>query len=303
MAPETITLLQRELRSTVVRQRYHHCQQQSNGPDPFRCHQVVFRVFYQVITEVRTKVGSYLYASPLCSLTNSYPIIILLLGPGDDNAMTKRAKRTEMKTLSLSEAEQTVRPHSTSNGFQNLLVGDHRDVGDTNALTKKNSKSTVQVISSLSRDGERQRPIPSSRSQPQQILLARDFMDTGSLSKKLPPSSSAPSSLKVKSADRRPVSSSNQKDANEWWSEKTIRPTTSKSNELEHATKPSLDTHHDSARLSTLLSSMIKDEKRLVCDRIKRSELWKNPVAEIPTSYLHSLLKDDEEPIVSNTND
>ena len=48
---------------------------------------------------------------------------------------------------------------------------------------------------------------------------------------------------------------------------------------------------------------MIKDEKRLVCDRIKRSELWKNPVAEIPTSYLHSLLKDDEEPIVSNTND
>jgi len=184
-------------------------------------------------------------------------------GPGDNHALTRRLEEssspvTPQQSVSLSEAEQRIRPTPYSNQSRNAQqaqVSDHRGVGDTRTLTKKVQSSVSSlVVTSLSEDEQRQRPIPSSGTgQSQETFQVSDHRgpgDTRALTKKQSSSSSVSSSLSEGEQRQRPIPSSTSQNhthsdkktppsadatsqlsgedeptsSSDWWNEKSQRP-------------------------------------------------------------------------------
>ena len=248
-------------------------------------------------------------------------------GPGDDNSLTRRNQQQQLlpaTTSSLSEAEQRVRPASSSNQFQNFQVSDHRGPGDDNSLTRRShQQQSVSTTSSLSGDEQRQRPIPSSSQSQPRIIEARGDA-TRTITDKVQSTAFASSvaSLSEDEQRQRPVPSSSQtqygkairkvgddgstrdddapivasrsqkhaslhEDEN-WWNEKTQRPV---------PIRPS-----DSSRESEMvLNRGIDITQKMKAVKSSFAHASKD-TATMPqlSSGLKSLLKDEKESLASN---
>jgi len=220
-------------------------------------------------------------------------------GPGDDNAMTRRDKKIPMSGQSLSEAEQTVRPASSSSAKpHNFQVGDHRDVGDSNAMTRR-KEYTVRVATSLSEAEQTVRPAATSYGRPQNLQVG-DYRDIGDQRQKVQSSSVAPSRLASLSADeqrQRPVPSASR--GNDNILTRALEPTAKKKKK---ASKPKSSIPHGPPEPS--LTSLLKEDKQRASDKTKKSEATRiASIAEMPPSSLHSLLLDSEPPIPGGTED
>ena len=230
-------------------------------------------------------------------------------GPGDDNALTRRAQQQQPSPLapSLSESEQRVRPIPSSHQFQDIQVGDHRGPGDTNALTKRVestlSSTSTSGVTSLSADEQRQRPVPTSGLNLSLITQIGDYRGPGDTSRTITEKLSSASSSNV------------DRIADEcWWDERTQRPTPiHTSGENEHGLVRTMDgsqrqVNYSSPTLLTnkppgTLTSLLKEEKKdFLSDRNKKQAIANNPppIAAIPPSSLHSLLKEDERSITGS---
>ncbi len=230
-------------------------------------------------------------------------------GPGDDNALTRRAQQQQPSPIapSLSESEQRVRPIPSSHQFQDFQVGDHRGPGDTNALTKRVestlSSTSTSDVTSLSADEQRQRPVPTSGLNQSLITQIGDYRGPGDTSR----TTTEKLSSALLSNDDRIADGC-------WWDEQTQRPTpihASLGNE--HGLVRTMDgsqrqVNYSSPTLLTnkppgTLTSLLKEEKKdFLSDRNKKQAIASNPppIAAIPPSSLHSLLKEDERSITGS---
>ncbi len=209
-------------------------------------------------------------------------------GPGDNNALTRRAQQLQpvSMTPSLSESEQRARPIPSSHQFQDIQVGDHRGPGDTNALTKRVestlSSSFNSDITSLSTDEQRQRPVPTSDLSRFQSNKIGDYRGPGDTSRTITDklhSSSSPNVVGIEDGC--------------WWDESTQRPTPM-GKTVDGSQKQAVNTPN---KPSSTLKSLLKEEiKDFLSDRNRKQALTNNPtpIAAIPPSSLHSLLIDDE---------
>jgi hypothetical protein len=213
-------------------------------------------------------------------------------GPGDNNALTRRAQQEQpvSMTPSLSQSEQRARPIPSSHQFQDIQVGDHRGPGDTNALTKRVesslSSSSTSDIASLSTDEQRQRPVPTSDLSRFQTNQIGDYRGPGDTSRSITEKLHSSLSSNVVGIE-----------GGCWWDESTQRPPP-----IWKATDVSQkrDVNNSSSipnKPSSTLKSLLKEEKKdFLSDRNRKQALSSNPtpIAAIPPSSLHSLLIDDE---------